>query len=319
MAVTLRDIAKSLNLSHATVSFVLNERHDVAIPDTTRQRVFVRAREMGYRPNRAARALVMGRTNMIAFASPGVHHSPYGALFERFVAAARLSGYETLHLDLGSPVEWAVDGVLQVDAPRDLPRAEGLSTLRLDLTGMDPDADVRFDARDAARQAAEHLLGSGARRIAVVASDSAHAAPNGAPVGVRDALGDAEPVLISSARDEASGYVEATARALREGAAPQGIVAVGTSAAIGTIRALADAGCRVPHDCRVVALDGDGDGDGDGDLGCLVPSITAVEAPITDLAVDAAEALFVTLRPKGAAMIGPSVRKGRLVVRESSG
>ena len=56
MAVTLRDIAKHLNLSHATVSFVLNERLDVAIPDKTRQRVMDAARELGYRPNRAARA-----------------------------------------------------------------------------------------------------------------------------------------------------------------------------------------------------------------------------------------------------------------------
>ena len=117
MAVTLRDIAKSLNLSHATVSFVLNERHDVAIPDTTRQRVFVAAREMGYRPNRAARALVMGRTQMIALASPPVNRSPYGELFERFVATARLSSYETLLMDLGSSVEWAVDAMLQIDAP----------------------------------------------------------------------------------------------------------------------------------------------------------------------------------------------------------
>jgi LacI family transcriptional regulator len=40
MPVTLRDIAKQVNLSHATVSFVLNQRHDVAIPEATRQRVF---------------------------------------------------------------------------------------------------------------------------------------------------------------------------------------------------------------------------------------------------------------------------------------
>ncbi len=311
MAVTLRDIAKSLNLSHATVSFVLNERRDVAIPDTTRQRVFVRAREMGYRPNRAARALVMGRTNMIALVSPGVHRAPYGELFERFVAAARLSGYETLHMDLGSPIEWAVDAVMQVDAPRDLPRAEGLSTLRLDLTGMDPDADVRFDAADAARVATLHLAEQGAKHIALLASSQALSAPDGAAAGYRKAVAE-EPIEISASGDGPGSYVEALARTLRKGKKIDGVVAVGTAAAIGALRALADAGCRVPHDCRLAAVDGDEA------LACLVPSVTTVEAPLADLAVDAAEALFVALRPNPAGMIGPRVRQGKLVVRESS-
>ncbi len=311
MAVTLRDIAKSLNLSHATVSFVLNERHDVAIPDTTRQRVFTAAREMGYRPNRAARALVMGRTQMIAVASPGVHRAPYGELFERFVAAARLSGYETLLLDLGSPVEWAVDAVLQIDAPRDMPRAEGLSTLRLDLTGMDPDADVRFDAADAGRTATRHLRQRGSKRLALLASSHALSAPNGAAVGYREVVGD-DAATVSAAADTPAAFVEALAKALRTGLAPDGIVAVGSTAALGAIRALADAGCRVPHDCRIAAVDGDGT------LACLVPSVTAVEAPLADLAVDATEALLLKLRPTPTGMIGPMVRQGKLVERESS-
>jgi DNA-binding LacI/PurR family transcriptional regulator len=310
MAVTLRDIAKSLNLSHATVSFVLNERLDVAIPDTTRQRVFTAAREMGYRPNRAARALVMGRTQMIALASPGVHRQPYGELFERFVAAARLSGYETLLMELGQPIDWAVDAVLQIDAPKDLPRAEGLTTLRLDLTGMDPDADVRFDAVDAARQAAAHLRDKGSKRVALLASSLALAAPNGAMAGYREVVEN--PIEISAADDSPAAFVEAMAKALRTGAAPDGVVAVSTAAAIGAVRALADSGCKVPHDCRVAAVDGDGT------LGCLVPSVTTVEAPLADLAVDAAETLFLTLRPQATGMIGPRVRKGTLVVRESS-
>lgn len=312
MAVTLRDIAKSLNLSHATVSFVLNERLDVAIPDTTRQRVFVRAREMGYRPNRAARALVMGRTQMLAFASPGLNRPPYGELFERFVAAARLSGYETLHMPLESPVEWAVDGVVQIDAPHDMPRAQGLSTLRLDLTGMDPDADVRFEAVAAARMATRHLVDQGATRVALLASSTAMGAPDGAAKGYREAV-EGEPILITANEEGPAGFVDSLSRALRVGVRPDGIVAVGTAAAIGAIRALADAGLRIPQDCRLVAVDGDGA------LACLVPSVTAVEAPLGDLAVDAAEALLVTLRPNASAMIGPRSRGGKLVVRESSG
>lgn len=315
MAVTLRDIAKSLNLSHATVSFVLNERHDVAIPDTTRQRVFKAAREMGYRPNRAARALVMGRTQMLAVASPGVHLPPYGELFERFVTAARLSGYETLLMDLGSPIEWAVDAVLQIDAPRDLPRAEGLPTLRLDLTGMDPEADVRFDAVDAARQATQHLHDVGARSVAMLGSSAAMAAINGPAAGYRAVMNESsiEPVTIAARDSSAMASREALTGMLNKGLKPDGLVVVGTGAAIGGLRALADVGMKVPKDCRMVAVDGDET------LGCLVPSISAVQAPLADLAVDAAETLLLTLRQNSqGGMIGPRVRQGSLVVRESS-
>lgn len=311
MPVTLRDIAKSLNLSHATVSFVLNERRDVTIPDATRERVFSRAQEMGYRPNRAARALVMGRSQMIALSSPGVHRQPYGELFERFVAAARLSGYETLSMNFGSSLDWAVDAVLQIDAPKDLPRAEGLPTFRLDLTGMDPEADVRFDAVDAAKMATEHLVQIGCRRVALLATSQAMGAPNGAAVGYRASIQDA-PHTIEAGQDTAPAFVDTLAKALRRGAAPDGIVAVGTAATIGAIRALSDAGCRVPQDCRLVAVDSDPA------LSYLVPSVSSVEAPLAELAVDAAETLFLTLRPNPASMIGPRVRKGTLIVRESS-
>ena len=70
MPVTLRDIAKRVNLSHATVSFVLNDRQDIAIPQVTRERVMKVAEELGYRPNRAARALVKGQTQMVCLRLP---------------------------------------------------------------------------------------------------------------------------------------------------------------------------------------------------------------------------------------------------------
>src|SRR5581483_7026429 len=66
MPVTIRDVARRLNLSHTTVSRVLSGRADISISETTRQRVEKAAKEMGYSPNRIARALVTGRTHVIA-------------------------------------------------------------------------------------------------------------------------------------------------------------------------------------------------------------------------------------------------------------
>ena len=66
MSVSIYDIARELNLSAMTVSRVLNQPERSSVAAATRERVIKAANEMGYRPNRNARALVSGRTDTIA-------------------------------------------------------------------------------------------------------------------------------------------------------------------------------------------------------------------------------------------------------------
>ena len=127
MPVTLRDIARRVNLSHATVSFVLNGRMDVSIPAATRERVAAAAREMGYRPNRAAQALVRGRANSVALWAPA-SGSSVGAHIQRELARlAWDAGYE-LSIRLFAIEEradapprglddWPVDGLFVLNGP----------------------------------------------------------------------------------------------------------------------------------------------------------------------------------------------------------
>jgi DNA-binding LacI/PurR family transcriptional regulator len=65
MPVTIRDVAKQLNLSITTVSRALDGYSDVA--EETRQQVIRVAREMGYVPNRAARQLRRQRTDTVSY------------------------------------------------------------------------------------------------------------------------------------------------------------------------------------------------------------------------------------------------------------
>jgi len=64
MRVTQRDIAKRLNISQSLVAGVLGNRPGIWVSDRNRQRILQTAREMGYQPNAAARALRKGRTNV---------------------------------------------------------------------------------------------------------------------------------------------------------------------------------------------------------------------------------------------------------------
>jgi LacI family transcriptional regulator len=66
--ITLRQIAQSLNISHTTVSRVLNNTEGVFISEATRMRVVEEAARLGYQPNHAARALITGKTNIVGLA-----------------------------------------------------------------------------------------------------------------------------------------------------------------------------------------------------------------------------------------------------------
>jgi DNA-binding LacI/PurR family transcriptional regulator len=96
MAVTLRDIARHLGVSHATVSFVLNNRTDMGITEATRQRVIVAAQELGYRPNRAAKALTTGKTEMLAVCVPSFRVPFYAELVHHIQMAAAEHEFETV-------------------------------------------------------------------------------------------------------------------------------------------------------------------------------------------------------------------------------
>src|SRR5438045_9706859 len=82
--VTLKDIAARAQVSTMTVSIVLRGKSsNVVVSDATRERVQTLAKEMGYRPNYAARTLVTGRTNAIEFRVPNVSNPHFNAVLHQ--------------------------------------------------------------------------------------------------------------------------------------------------------------------------------------------------------------------------------------------
>ena len=71
--VRMKDIARDLGVSVITVSKALRDHSDIS--DATRARVLKRVKELNYKPNYAARALVTGRSNMIGLIVPDLIHS----------------------------------------------------------------------------------------------------------------------------------------------------------------------------------------------------------------------------------------------------
>ena len=94
MNVTMKDIAKELGISIGTVSKVLRDHPDIS-PET-RERVRTRMRELGYRPNLAARALVTGRTHTIGLVVPDFVHPFFGEVASGLSRLLRKKSYSLI-------------------------------------------------------------------------------------------------------------------------------------------------------------------------------------------------------------------------------
>lgn len=322
MPVTLRDIAKHLNLSHATVSFVLNERHDVSIPDSTRQRVMVAARELGYRPNRAARALVMGRTQMLAIWLPSLTEGYYARVFKALYTPSRAAGYDTIYCEASTtdrtsqPFDWPVDGVIAVDVENLLQESPPPSHMPVVVVGTNvaPTGDrVSISLESGAVEAVMHLVESGARRVAHLTIDHQLDDPHGRNSAyqrvVRTAGLHSELIL---APDPDPSAVRATLTSyVAQHGLPEGLFCYNDDLALVALRVLSDLGKSAPTDCRVVGFDGLARDP------FLTPSLSSVDQPVEEMASLALEFLMKRLKEPNSPDLFAELPT-KLVVRESS-
>jgi len=272
--ITIQAIATHLQLSPATVSRVLNRREDAFISQTTRQRVLRAAAEMGYRPNRAARALVTGRTDLITLALNRVRSSYYTEVIYQLQEQLRRDGYETLvgqmagerdtGLDALGLSEWPTDGIIIVDPLSDLrPLARGsllqqtpfvcIGTVPIEVADY-----VVVDLDSGAREAVEHLISLGCRRIGYFAGkgvchpgDARYDAYSRTiqEAGLQPEIIAVAPATRSHARAALCDYV-------RDRGCPDGLFCFHDDLALAAYRALCDLGLRVPEEVALVGCDG---------------------------------------------------------------
>ncbi|GAA5481282.1 LacI family DNA-binding transcriptional regulator [Haloferula sargassicola] len=276
--VRLKDVAEKAGVAVNTASTILNRRPNSWASKATVERVFAAAKELGYRPNRAAVALQSGRFNTIGLLIADLKN-PYfthiaavlGVEFERrgydLVIESWRNDTEREKKLLRDFVDRNVDGLLcflsDIDAHQEFLQrqtASGLPIVALAMAGTEstPVDKVMADFGTGMRQAAEKLHSQGHRKFAFLA-----ARLKGHRVGRRPALfeqivGELEGAQfrmvecgtdIAEARAAAAGVFASADR-------PTAFVALNDLTAIGIIRAAADAGLRVPEDVSVVGIDG---------------------------------------------------------------
>ncbi len=174
MPITQKEIAQKIGVSQRLVSYALAGESGVS--EKMRQRILKEAKDLGYAPNRMARALVTGRTGQVALAfqfSSTLNHE-MTRQFQKLVRPRfdllSIGGAGQIH----NPGTLAVDGaVFYGSIPTDLivnyPVVEMIVDLRGKSAGSPPRQDLIVMSIEAAsRDAVRHLLNQGCKRVAYV-------------------------------------------------------------------------------------------------------------------------------------------------------
>jgi LacI family transcriptional regulator len=275
MPVRLKDIAEDLGLSVVTVSKVLRDHPDIG--EATRKRVLKRMKEMNYQPNLTARALITGQTWTMGILVPDLLHPFFASIAQSLSQEIRSKGYSLLisssdedvaleQREIEHLLARRVDCLLIASAQRSgesFRRIEAQKTpyILLDRQFLGLAANfVGVDDQAVGRLATRHLIEQGCRRIAHIRGPEVSTA-QGRLEGYRQALNEAgtqampEHVvslgISGDHRGEPGGY-EAARRLVASKKRPDGIFCFNDPSALGAMRAILEAGLRVPEEIAVV-------------------------------------------------------------------
>ncbi|WP_369254704.1 LacI family DNA-binding transcriptional regulator [Streptomyces sp. R35] len=328
------DVAQLAGVSQKTVSRVFND--EAYVSADVRRRVLKAAEELGYRRNNAARALASGRTRSIGVVTLGTALYGPASLLMGVERAVRDTGYalrvvNTVEGDptgiagaVDSLLDQGVDGIVisePIDEGGDGDGTE--SSLRVDVPVLVCGAPPPFAAPRVlaagvgaelmARTVTEHLLDLGHRTVHHLAGPQRWYAARDRLDGWRAALaahGRDEPPVVEGDWSAASGY-----SAGRELATDPDVTAVFTAnddMAIGLIRALTEAGRRVPEDVSVVGFD-------DIPVAAYVsPPLTTVRQPFDAVAQEGLKRLVHAIENPQAEPLAASDPPVDLIVRAST-
>ncbi len=331
---SMLDVARRAGFSRTTVSYVLNDRQDVAIPQATRSQILRVAQEMGYRPNGIARSLVRNRTQTVGVIMPSLASSFHAEIVNgiqrecmrreyRVLLAYSADSAATEHAQARLLLENRVEGVLCVTSAHTCALAEawvrevlreGVAAVLVDH--ILPDVPVDFvvsDDRSGTAQVMEHLLGLGHRRIAHLSGGDQASPSVERCAGYRAALEAAglevDPRLIAGDSFNSRHVEEWVEQLLTAGERPTALFAANDDLAAEALLALERRGLRVPEEIALV-------GYGDQRMARYLRLTTVDQAP-REMGRRAAERLFERIDAPDAPPAGIRT-PARLVVRSST-
>jgi DNA-binding LacI/PurR family transcriptional regulator len=337
MGSTLHDVARVAGVSIKTVSNVVNNYPHVRA--ATRDRVLSAIAELGYRPNLSARGLRSGRTGVIGLAIPELRQNYFAELADTIIRTAARHNVDVV-IDQTSATREGELAVLSgerlrlTDGVLFSPERLGQEDIELLNVGFPlvllgermfggPTDHVTMHNVESSRAATEHLIEIGRRRIAVIGAHPVNQddirSANLRIRGYREALDAAglphDPALV---RVAAPWHRENGAAAMRDllgdGVSFDAVFTLNDTLGHGALRALGEAGVRVPDDVAVIGFDNIDESR------FSVPSLSSVEPGRDQIAQVAVDLLLERINEKGERAAPRQILADyRIVRRESTG
>jgi DNA-binding LacI/PurR family transcriptional regulator len=332
--VTIKDIARQLNISVATVSRALRDFPDINA--NTKKAVVTLAAELDYRPNQIAQSLVKRRTNTIGVVIPtfvipfyasaisGIQEEAAKANYNVIVCQSNES-YSTEVANIYTLASSRVDGIL-VSLSKETINFDHLQCLHkkgIEIVffnrvyeGM-PVGKVVVDDYEGAVAATEHLLSIGKKRIAHLCGPANLSISQERKRGYMDTLARhnlplLEELMFPCDFSTSSG-IEAGKQLLQIDPLPDAIFAVSDSVAFGAMKVLKENGIKIPEDVAIVGYT-------DEPTASLVdPDLTTIAQPTFEIGQTAARLLLGQINDSlKEGVAEKTTLKTRLIIRGST-
>ncbi|RYX80612.1 LacI family transcriptional regulator [bacterium] len=327
--VTMQDIADAAGVHVMTVSNALGNVRGVA--PATREKVLRIARELNYIPNSAARALVVGRTGMIAILCTGINEPYYAHMLHYLARHINADGYKiTLLRNPGEVTDLVndtgsvpVDGAIAIDMYHWGDQFRSHPTVPCVAIGPHKHElldCVLIDMSAGVSRALQLMAKQGRKRIAYVVDAPHLAMPTesraAAYLEEMEQLG-MRPEIVNIYTGHVNTKILPLARQLltahfREHGCPDALLCLNDEIAMCAYRVLRDLGRRIPEDALLVGCDGQAH------MEYFDPTLSTIAQPIEAMATTA----WQFLRQRLAEPTTPlqhATFQGELLVRESLG
>lgn len=328
---TLADVARESQTSIATVSRAISQPALVQ-PDTL-ARIRQVAAQLGYVPNRRARALVSGQSNTIGIVVPTLNSPIFSACLQEMQRSFAVSGYQLLIASheydsaneaaaLGQLISHGVDGLVVVGGKRPASTWALLDKADIPLVqlweGREGGDRVLVNNFEAGFHVGRHLLDLGHRRIGVISgilrnNDRQEARVN----GIRAALAE-EGVTLASTQISQQALTLAAGRSgcvalLEMVPRPTAIIGTADLLAIGALIEVQGRGLDVPGRISIAGID-------NVDFAAhLSPSLTTVDIPAETIGAEATALMLHRLSARQSVPATTVSLPINLVVRHSTG
>jgi LacI family transcriptional regulator len=330
MAVTMKDIAKRAGVSVVTVSRALNDKPD--INKETKDFILKIANELNYTPNGLAKSLVTRKTNTVGIVIPGMDPF-YAEVVDGISNESRKRGYSVIlcnsHDSTDKELELIrllqekrVDGMLIYPIQEDNRYIEELKNCPIPFIFLNRHTDalkcdyVINDNVYGAFSAVNHLIQKGCKKITYICAKPTASSGKERIAGCKKSI--IENALPSDALnvvtcDETIGRCyDLVKELLKKDEKLDAIFVWDDKLAIGAIKAIFEAGKRIPHDIALVGYD---------DIEVseyLFPPLTTVRQPSYEIGETAASILLDKIESEGKQELKQVTLKPKLIIRETT-